>query len=908
MDQYTVTGMSCAACQARVEKAVSKLDGVTSCNVSLLTNTLSVEGTVPPEEIMQAVENAGYGAAPRGIDAGAGKGSAAASGSLSARIAAEEDALKDRETPVLKRRLLTSLGFLLVLMYFSMGHMMFGFPLPGFFGGNHIAMGLIQLLLAAIVMVINQKFVISGFKSLFHGAPNMDTLIALGSGAAFVYSTAMLFAMTRAQVDGNMAAVSAYMMEFYFESAAMILTLITVGKMLEARSKGRTTDALKSLMKLAPKTATVVRDGQEQEVGIDDVRKGDIFVVRPGENIPVDGIVIEGSSAVNEAALTGESIPVDKNPGDEVSSATLNQSGFLRCEATRVGEDSTLAQIIQMVSDAASTKAPIAKLADTISGVFVPAVIGIAVVVTLVWLLILHRPIGFALARGISVLVVSCPCALGLATPVAIMVGNGMGAKNGILFKTAEALQETGNVQIVALDKTGTITKGEPVVTDLLPAEGVSEDELTAYAASLESQSEHPLARAVIAFAAQKESGIQDGISAYKEMPVMDFRALPGNGLTAVCGGRKMAGGNSSFIAAQLRQPGQASGNRDGGKKTSGTDSLEQIRGTAEKLAEEGKTPLFFARDGQYLGTIAVADTMKEDSAQAIAELRGMGIHVIMLTGDNRRTAEAIGRQAGVNEVVAGVLPAGKEEVIRLLQEKGKTAMVGDGINDAPALTRADIGIAIGAGTDVAIDAADVVVMKSRLTDVSAAVRLSRRTYKTILWGLFWALIYNSILIPVAAGLLVPLGITMDPMFGALAMSLSSFCVVTNALRLNLMQVHSAAKDTANWKNKAKKPLPLDADGKLLADYSRQREIELEKALEAQRKENMMTKTMEIKGMMCPHCEATVKKAIEAVAGVTGAEVSHEKGTAVVSMDTVVADEVLKKAVEDKDYEVLGIA
>ena len=908
MDQYTVTGMSCAACQARVEKAVSKLDGVTSCNVSLLTNTLSVEGTVPPEEIMQAVENAGYGAAPRGIDAGAGKGSAAASGSLSARIAAEEDALKDRETPVLKRRLLTSLGFLLVLMYFSMGHMMFGFPLPGFFGGNHIAMGLIQLLLAAIVMVINQKFFISGFKSLFHGAPNMDTLIALGSGAAFVYSTAMLFAMTRAQVDGNMAAVSAYMMEFYFESAAMILTLITVGKMLEARSKGRTTDALKSLMKLAPKTATVVRDGQEQEVGIDDVRKGDIFVVRPGENIPVDGIVIEGSSAVNEAALTGESIPVDKNPGDEVSSATLNQSGFLRCEATRVGEDSTLAQIIQMVSDAASTKAPIAKLADTISGVFVPAVIGIAVVVTLVWLLILHRPIGFALARGISVLVVSCPCALGLATPVAIMVGNGMGAKNGILFKTAEALQETGNVQIVALDKTGTITKGEPVVTDLLPAEGVSEDELTAYAASLESQSEHPLARAVIAFAAQKESGIQEGITAYKEMPVMDFRALPGNGLTAVCGGRKMAGGNSSFIAAQLRQPGPASGNRDGGKKTSGTDSLEQIRGTAEKLAEEGKTPLFFARDGQYLGTIAVADTMKEDSAQAIAELRGMGIHVIMLTGDNRRTAEAIGRQAGVNEVVAGVLPAGKEEVIRLLQEKGKTAMVGDGINDAPALTRADIGIAIGAGTDVAIDAADVVVMKSRLTDVSAAVRLSRRTYKTILWGLFWALIYNSILIPVAAGLLVPLGITMDPMFGALAMSLSSFCVVTNALRLNLMQVHSAAKDTANWKNKAKKPLPLDADGKLLADYSRQREIELEKALEAQRKENMMTKTMKIKGMMCPHCEATVKKAIEAVAGVTGAEVSHEKGTAVVSMDTVVADEVLKKAVEDKDYEVLGIA
>ena len=894
MDQYTVTGMSCAACQARVEKAVSKLDGVTSCNVSLLTNTLAVEGDVSAEAVMQAVENAGYGAAPKGTGDAAGT-SGRAAGSLSAKLAAEEDALKDRETPVLKRRLLTSLGFLLVIMYLSMGHMMFGFPLPAFFQGNHIAMGLLQLLLAGIVMVINQKFFISGFKSLFHGAPNMDTLIALGSGAAFVYSTAMLFAMTRAQVDGNTAAVSQYMMEFYFESAAMILTLITVGKMLEARSKGRTTDALKSLMKLAPKTATVVRDGQEQEIGIDDVRKGDIFVVRPGENIPVDGIVLEGTSAVNEAALTGESIPVDKNPGDEVSSATLNQSGFLRCEATRVGEDSTLAQIIQMVSDAAATKAPIAKLADTISGVFVPAVIAIALLVTFVWLVILHRPVGFALARGISVLVVSCPCALGLATPVAIMVGNGMGAKNGILYKTAEALQETGNVQIVALDKTGTITKGQPVVTDILPAEGVTEAELLSLAAALESRSEHPLARAIIDYTGQKaEQNAEAGDSAQKKEPtVEDFRALPGNGLTALVDGRKVAGGNLSFITGQISGVQQ---------------KADVIRETAEKLAEEGKTPLFFARGGQYLGTIAVADTMKEDSAQAIAELRGMGIHVVMLTGDNRRTAEAIGRQAGVNEVVAGVLPAGKEEVIRLLQEKGKTAMVGDGINDAPALTRADIGIAIGAGTDVAIDAADVVLMKSRLTDVSAAVRLSRRTYKTILWGLFWALIYNSILIPVAAGLLVPFGITMDPMFGALAMSLSSFCVVTNALRLNLMQVHSAAKDTDNWKNRRKNPLPLDADGKLLGEYSRQKELEQQKALEAQRKENMMTKTMEIKGMMCPHCEATVKKAIEAVAGVTGAEVSHEKGTAVVSMDTEVADDVLKKAVEDKDYEVLGIA
>ena len=921
MDQYTVTGMSCAACQARVEKAVSKVDGVTSCNVSLLTNTLAVEGTASPESVMQAVENAGYGAAPKGVDAGAGSGAGFA-GSLSAKLAAEEDALKDRETPVLKRRLLTSLGFLLVLMYFSMGHMMLGLPLPAFFHGNHIAMGLLQLLLAGIVMVINQKFFVSGFKSLFHGAPNMDTLIALGSGAAFVYSTAMLFAMTRAQADGNTAAVSQYMMEFYFESAAMILTLITVGKMLEARSKGRTTDALKSLMKLAPKTATVVRDGQEQEIGIDDVRKGDIFVVRPGENIPVDGIVVEGSSAVNEAALTGESIPVDKNPGDEVSSATLNQSGFLRCEATRVGEDSTLAQIIQMVSNAAATKAPIAKLADTISGVFVPAVIAIALVVTFFWLFIMHRPVGFALARGISVLVVSCPCALGLATPVAIMVGSGMGAKNGILYKTAESLQETGNVQIIALDKTGTITKGEPVVTDILPAEGITEEELLSYAAALESHSEHPLAKAVIACAEEKASSdgrnaddVNDtndkkdagnagnvskagdvkeaGAAAYRQFSVENFRALPGNGLTAVCNGKEMAGGNLAFITGRL---------------TGDSGFGAQIRETADRLAEEGKTPLFFARDGKFLGTIAVADTMKEDSAQAIAELRNMGIHVVMLTGDNRRTAEAIGRQAGVNEVVAGVLPAGKEEVIRLLQEKGRTAMVGDGINDAPALTRADIGIAIGAGTDVAIDAADVVLMKSRLTDVSAAVRLSRQTYRTILWGLFWALIYNSILIPVAAGLLVPLGITMDPMFGALAMSMSSFCVVTNALRLNLMSVHDTKGDGRRWGNNEKHPVLPDADGKLLAEYSRQKEMEEQKALEAERKENLMKKTMEIKGMMCPHCEATVKKALEALEGVSGAEVSHEKGTAIVSMDAEVANDVLKAAVEAKDYEVVSIA
>ena len=857
MEQYTVTGMSCAACQARVEKAVGKVPGVTSCNVSLLTNTLGVEGTASPAEIIKAVTDAGYGASPKGEGAGQKK-----AGSMLAKIAAEEEALKDHETPVLKRRLIASLGFLLVLMYFSMGHMMLGLPLPAFFDGNHVAMGLVQLLLAGIVMVINQKFFISGFKSLFHGAPNMDTLIAMGSGAAFVYSTAVLFAMSGAAARGDSAAAAAYMNEFYFESAAMILTLITVGKMLEARSKGRTTDALRSLMKLAPETAVVIRDGQEVTVDIDSVRKGDVFVVRPGETIPVDGVVLEGSSAVNEAALTGESIPVDKEAGDEVSSATLNQSGFLKCEATRVGEDTSLAKVIQMVSDTAATKAPIAKLADTISGVFVPAVIAVALVVTFVWLVILHAPLGTALARGISVLVVSCPCALGLATPVAIMVGSGVGAKNGTLFKTAEALQETGNIQIAALDKTGTITRGEPRVTDITAAPGISEQELLRLACSLEKKSEHPLAKAVLLY------GQEQGVEAFE---VEDFKALPGNGLTAVCGGAVLAGGNLSFIQGKAKI------------------SEEMIR-AAQTMAEEGKTPLFFARDGKVAGVIAVADTIKEDSAQAVRELQNMGIHVVMLTGDNERTAAAIGRQAGVNEVVAGVLPDGKEEVIRRLQEKGRVAMVGDGINDAPALTRADIGIAIGAGTDVAIDAADVVLMKSRLSDVSAAVRLSRQTYKTILWGLFWALCYNTILIPIAAGVLSPLGITMDPMFGALAMSLSSFCVVTNALRLNGFDEHSSAKDT-----KLKNPVQTDADGTLLSEYKKE-------------KENAMNKTMKIEGMMCMHCEATVKKALEGIDGVTQADVSHEKGTAVVTMAKEIADDTLKAAVEAKDYKVLDIA
>ena len=879
MEQYTVTGMSCAACQARVEKTVSKVPGVESCSVSLLTNTMGVEGTASAADIMKAVEDAGYGASPKGAGTGSAGAAGRQTGSLSAKLAAEEEALKDHETPVLKKRLLSSIGFLLVLMYFSMGHMMFGWPLPPFFDGNHVAMGIVQMLLAGIVMVINWKFFVSGFKSLFHGAPNMDTLIAMGSGAAFVYSTVMLFAMTRAQVDGNTEAVMRYMMEFYFESAAMILTLITVGKMLEARSKGRTTDALKSLMKLAPKTANVERNGAEETIDIDLVQKGDIFVVRPGETIPVDGIVLEGESAVNEAALTGESIPVDKEPGSPVSSATLNQSGFLRCQATRVGEDTSLSQVIRMVSDAAATKAPIAKIADTISGVFVPAVIVIAIAVTLIWLLIVKAPVGTALARGISVLVVSCPCALGLATPVAIMVGNGMGAKNGILFKTAEALQETGNIQIAALDKTGTITSGHPIVTEVIPAEGVTKEELLYLAGALEAQSEHPLARAIVEYTG--------GVKA-KEM--QDFKALPGNGLSAVIGGARIVGGSQKFIMTQL------SARR--GKSGDLVKWLRYLADLTDRLAEEGKTPLYFAREGELLGIIAVADPIKDDSAQAVKELQNMGIHVVMLTGDNKKTAEAIGRLAGVNEVVAGVLPDGKEEIIRRLQEKGKTAMVGDGINDAPALTRADIGIAIGAGTDVAIDAADVVLMNSRLTDVSAAVRLSRKTYKTILWGLFWALIYNSILIPVAAGALSPLGITMDPMLGALAMSLSSFCVVTNALRLNGFNMRDGGADV-----KLKNPVQTDADGKLLSEYIKERE-----AAERSRKETEMTKTMKIEGMMCEHCEATVKKVLEKIDGVASADVSHKEGTAVVTLSADVADEKLKEAVEDRDYKVLSIS
>ena len=891
MEQYTVTGMSCAACQARVEKAVGKVEGVTSCSVSLLTNSMGVEGTAAPEDIIRAVTDAGYGASLK--NAAPDRGDAGAAG-ISAKLAAEEEALKDHETPKLRRRLILSLGFLLILMYFSMGHMMFGFPLPAFFEGNHVAMGLIQMVLAAIVMIINQKFFTSGFRSLFHGAPNMDTLIALGSMAGFVYSTVILFLMTRAVADGNEAAVMEYMMEFYFESSAMILALITVGKMLEAYSKGKTTSALKSLMKLAPKTATLVRDGQEVVVPIDEVRKGDIFVVRPGENIPVDGIVLEGTGAVNESALTGESIPVDKEPGSEVSSATLNQSGFLKCEASRIGEDTTLSQIIKMVSDAAATKAPVARLADKISGVFVPVVIGIAVVTFVIWKFLAGAPLGWSLARAITVLVVSCPCALGLATPVAIMVGNGVGAKNGILFKNAEALQETGNVQIVALDKTGTITSGTPVVTDLVPAGGVTKEQLLELAFALEQKSEHPLARAVT------EYGKKQGL---KALEVTEFSALPGNGLKAVLpaaasaavpapagvsGGKPvtLTGGNLKFISAMV--PVSA-----------------EIREAAERLAAEGKTPLFFAEDDRLLGIIAVADTMKEDSAEAIRELRNMGIHVVMLTGDNRRTAEAIGRQAGVSEVIAGVLPDGKEAVIRKLQEHGKVAMVGDGINDAPALTRADIGIAIGAGTDVAIDAADVVLMKSRLSDVSGAVRLSRATYKNILENLFWALIYNTLLIPTAAGAYVHLfGITMNPMLGAAAMSLSSFCVVTNALRLNLLKVHDASKDRP-----LKHPVQTDSEGKLLGTSEPEAGENGNDHADAGNggKGNEMTKTMKIEGMMCMHCEATVKKALEKLDGVESAQVSHEAGTAVVTLSADVADDVLKKAVEDKDYTVTGI-
>ena len=855
MEQFNVTGMSCAACSARVEKAVRKVPGVTSCSVSLLTNSMGVEGTASASAIVQAVQEAGYGASPKSA------GTAAASST-----SADLDALADHETPKLKRRLIASVGFLLVLMYFSMGHMMWGWPLPHWFDGNHVAMGLVQLLLAGIVMVINQKFFINGFKGLLHGAPNMDTLVAMGSMASFVWSTYALFAMTRAQVDGSDEMVMHYMMEFYFESAAMILTLITVGKMLEARSKGKTTDALKSLMKLAPKTATLLRDGAEVTVPIEQVQKGDVFVVRPGENIPVDGIVLEGSSAVNESALTGESIPVDKAEGDKVSAATTNQSGFLRCQATRVGEDTTLSQIIRMVSDAAATKAPIAKIADTVSGFFVPVVITIAVVTTIVWLL-LGRELGYALARGISVLVISCPCALGLATPVAIMVGNGMGAKNGILFKTAASLEAAGRTQIVALDKTGTITKGEPTVTDLLPAEGVTEAELLTLAAALERKSEHPLAKAVRAYADTQDLNVPE---------VTDFAALPGNGLSAKLGGQSIFAGNASFIQTKLSVP-------------------DALRAEAEKLSAQGKTPLFFGGAGRLLGVIAVADTIKEDSPQAIRELQEMGIQVVMLTGDNQRTADAIGRQAGVDAVIAGVLPDGKEAVIRQLQASGKVAMVGDGINDAPALTRADTGIAIGAGTDVAIDAADVVLMNSRLSDVPAAIRLSRATLRNIHENLFWAFLYNTIGIPLAAGVFIPFGLTLNPMFGAAAMSLSSFCVVSNALRLNLFDLHSTRHD---HKTKNAVTLPAALTQPAAEEHTTASDV---------KEDPTMKKTLNVEGMMCGHCEARVKKALEALPEVAEAVVSHEAGTAVVTLNADVADDMLKKAVEDQDYKVTGI-
>ena len=851
MEQYTVTGMSCTACSARVEKAVKAVPGVTSCSVSLLTNSMGVEGTASASAIVKAVQEAGYGASPK----------AAAAETPSAEL----DALADHETPRLKKRLIASLVFLAVLMYFSMGHMMWGWPLPHWFDGNHVAMGLVQLLLAGIVMVINQKFFISGFKGLLHRAPNMDTLVALGSSASFLWSTYALFAMTRAQVDGNDALVMHYMMELYFESAAMILTLITVGKMLEARSKGKTTDALKSLMKLAPQTATLLREGAEVTVPIAQVKKGDLFVVRPGENIPVDGLVLEGSSAVNESALTGESIPVDKAAGDKVSAATTNQSGFLKCEATRVGEDTTLAQIIRMVSDAAATKAPIAKIADTVSGFFVPAVISISVLTTLVWLL-LGREFGYALARGISVLVISCPCALGLATPVAIMVGNGLGARNGILFKTAASLEAAGRTQIVALDKTGTITSGEPRVTDILPAGGVSESELLTLAASLEQKSEHPLAKAVLAYAETETIACPD---------VTDFAALPGNGLSARLDGMEIYGGNAEFIATKASVP-------------------AELQAEAARLAAEGKTPLFFGGAGRLMGVIAVADTLKEDSPRAIRELQNMGIRVVMLTGDNQRTADAIGRQAGVDEVIAGVLPDGKEAVIRRLQESGKVAMVGDGINDAPALTRADTGIAIGAGTDVAIDAADVVLMNSRLSDVPAAIRLSRATLRNIHENLFWAFIYNIIGIPLAAGVFIPFGLTLNPMFGAAAMSLSSFCVVSNALRLNLFDVHSTKHDRAP-KNAASLPAALTQPA---VDENKESSI---------KEDTAMKKTLKVEGMMCGHCEARVKKALEALPEVTEAVVSHETGTAIVTLNADVSDDVLKKAVEDQDYPVTGI-
>ena len=844
MEQYIVTGMSCAACSSRVEKAVSKVPGVTSCSVSLLTNSMGVEGTASEQEIIKAVTDAGYGASKKG------EGTAK---TQSSSVSAGEDMLKDRTTPALKKRLIASLGFLIVLMYFSMGHMMWGWPVPGFMKDNHVMMGLLQMLLTIAVMVINQKFFISGFKGLIHRAPNMDTLVALGSGASFVYSTYALFAMTDAQMHGDMDAVMSYMHDFYFESAAMILALITVGKMLEARSKGKTTDALKGLMKLAPKTAVVIRGEKEVQVSIEQVQKGDCFVVKPGENIPVDGEVIEGNSAVNESALTGESIPVDKAVGDKVSAATVNQSGYLKCRATRVGEDTTLSQIIQMVSDAAATKAPIAKIADRVSGVFVPMVITIAVLTIIVWL-IAGQSIGFALSRGIAVLVISCPCALGLATPVAIMVGNGMGARNGIMFKTAVSLEETGKMQIVALDKTGTITSGEPKVTDIIPAAGVTEDTLLKCAYALENKSEHPLARAILENAKEENAGIEE---------VTGFQALPGNGLTAILDGHTLYGGNHTFISSKVSVDGD-------------------IQKKAEKLAEAGKTPLFFGNEDRLLGVIAVADVIKEDSPQAIKELQNMGIHVVMLTGDNERTAKAIGQQAGVDEVIAGVLPEGKEQVIRKLKGKGKVAMVGDGINDAPALTRADMGIAIGAGTDVAIDAADVVLMKSRLSDVPAAIRMSRATLRNIHENLFWAFFYNIIGIPLAAGVWYPLfGWKLNPMFGAAAMSLSSFCVVSNALRLNLFKMYDASKDK-----------------KLKAKKEKKR---------SKKEDKTMKKIMHIEGMMCGHCEAAVKKALEALPQVDEAVVSHEAGTAELTLNAEIADDVLKKTVEDKDYTVTSV-
>ena len=857
MKQYIVTGMSCAACSSRVEKAVSKVEGVENCSVSLLTNSMGVEGTASDEAVIKAVEDAGYGASLKTSHTASDKSGTSQKSGSQGMYASQDDMLKDRVTPVLKKRLITSVGFLIVLMYISMGHMMWGWPLPSILEGNHVAMGLIQMLLTIIIMVINQKFFISGFRGLLHKAPNMDTLVALGSGAAFVYSTYALFAMTDAQVRMDMDGVMHYMHEFYFESAAMILTLITVGKMLEAHSKGKTTDAIKSLMKLAPKTANIIRDGSELNVPVENVKKGDIFIVRPGENIPVDGIVVEGSSAVNEAALTGESIPVDKSAGDNVSAATLNQSGFLKCEASRVGEDTTLSQIIQMVSDAAATKAPIAKIADRVSGVFVPAVITIALITIAVWL-IAGQSVGFALARGISVLVISCPCALGLATPVAIMVGNGMGAKNGMMFKTASSLEETGKIDIVALDKTGTITSGEPKVTDIICADGFGKNDLLENAYSIEMLSEHPLAKAVTGYVKDNKRDIFN-----KKYNITEFQALAGNGLSGINGEDKITGGSLKFMSNTVNVP-------------------KEMDKKAQELAEQGKTPLLFAKNDKLLGIIAVADVIKEESGQAVKELHDMGVRVVMLTGDNERTAKAIGRQAGVDEVIAGVLPDGKEAVIRKLKESGKVAMVGDGINDAPALTRADIGIAIGAGTDIAIDAADIVLMKSRLTDVSAAIRLSRATLRNIHENLFWAFFYNIIGIPLAAGVWIPLfGWTLNPMFGAAAMSLSSFCVVTNALRLNLFKVYDASHDRKRVKK-----------------HDNNKNSKGEKNME---------KTLNIEGMMCGHCEARVKKALEALAQVDEAVVSHESGTAVVKLKVDVDNAVLKEAVEAQDYKVTGI-